>query len=437
MGRDADPEIVAFFGLYEDEKLQAFIDEKGKEMAAVSHRPNLPYEFKIVDSPVINAFAVPGGYVYFTRGILAYFNSEAEFAGVLGHEIGHITARHSVIQQRNTLVGQIGLLAGIILVPELAQFAEPLSAGLQLAFLKFGRDAERQSDELGVEYAARIGYDPSPMAEFFDMLDRKQAEDGVDVPTFLSTHPSPSERSGTVKRLAQDWKQQLGKESYAINRNEYLRRIEGLIYGEDPRQGFVEGNAFYHPELKFQFPVPNAWKLQNSPSQVQMSSEDGKGVMVFSIAQENTPSAAGAAFAQRYGLTVTNRREVKINGFDTEILVAEQSKDNQVVIRLVAYHIAYDGKIYRFFGASAPADFSRFNSIFTNTMDGFRQLTDQSKLNKQPLRINIVQTTRAGRASEILTSFGVSSNQLDEICSLNGILPSDQLQSGMLLKLVK
>src|SRR3989337_3253439 len=151
MGQQSDPDIVKFFGLYDDKNLQKFIEEKGQQMAAISHRTNLQYEFKIVDSPVVNAFAVPGGYVYFTRGIMAHFNNEAEFAGVLGHEIGHITARHSVAQQRNALLGQLGLIAGMVIRPEFAQFAEQASQGLGLLLLKFGRDAERESDQLGVE----------------------------------------------------------------------------------------------------------------------------------------------------------------------------------------------------------------------------------------------------------------------------------------------
>src|SRR6476661_8999736 len=163
MGKESDPQIIAQFGLYEDKALQSFITQKGKEMAAISHRPNLEYEFKIVDSDIINAFAVPGGYVYFTRGIMAHFNNEAEFAGVLGHEIGHIAARHSVEQQRNSLLGQLGLIAGMVISPDLAQFGEQLSQGMQLLFLKFGRDDERQSDELGVEYSSKIGYDASQM----------------------------------------------------------------------------------------------------------------------------------------------------------------------------------------------------------------------------------------------------------------------------------
>ncbi|HEY4652258.1 MAG TPA: M48 family metalloprotease, partial [Pontibacter sp.] len=178
MGQEADPQIVAQFGMYDNPAIQRFIDEKGQQMAAISHRSNIKYNFKVLDSPVINAFAVPGGYVYFTRGIMAHFNNEAQFAGVLGHEIGHIAARHSAQQQSKSVLSQVGLIAGMILVPELAQFGNEAMQGLSLLFLKFGRDDERQSDELGVEYSTKIGYEANEMADFFLTLKRKQEESG-------------------------------------------------------------------------------------------------------------------------------------------------------------------------------------------------------------------------------------------------------------------
>ncbi|HEU5148023.1 MAG TPA: M48 family metallopeptidase, partial [Chryseosolibacter sp.] len=256
MGQQSDPEIVAFFGLYEDERLQNFIKQKGQEMASISHRPELPYEFKIVDSPVVNAFAVPGGFVYFTRGIMAHFNNEAEFAGVLGHEIGHITARHSAKQYSRAMLGQVGLVAGSVISPEFAQFADVAAQGLQLLFLKFGRDAESQSDKLGVEYSTKIGYDASEMAGFFSTLDRLSAESGQEVPTFLSTHPDPADRERRVAKLAADWRKKTNAANLEVDRENYLKMIDGIIYGEDPKQGFVENNVFYHPVLRFQFTVP-------------------------------------------------------------------------------------------------------------------------------------------------------------------------------------
>ena len=297
MGKQADPDIVSYFGLYRDETLQKFIQEKGQRMAVISHRNDLTYQFKIVDSPVVNAFAVPGGYVYFTRGIMAHFNNEAEFAGVLGHEIGHVAARHSAQAYSRSLLAQLGLVAGLVIAPELSQFADLAQQGVGLLFLKFGRDDERESDRLGVEYSTKIGYDAQEMAEFFRTLDRLSKQAGAaQVPTFLATHPDPLNRYERVTKLAAEWQDKLDATDPEVNRNRYLRMIDGMVYGEDPRQGYVEQNTFYHPELKFQFRVPGDWALQNSPQQVQMAPKSGKALMAMTL-------APGASTTRKEGAT--------------------------------------------------------------------------------------------------------------------------------------
>ncbi|MEM1003716.1 MAG: M48 family metalloprotease, partial [Bacteroidota bacterium] len=276
LGGQSDPDIVNSFGLYADSTLQRFITSRGERMARISHRPNLNYEFKVLDSPVINAFAVPGGYVYFTRGILAHFNNEAEFAGVLGHEIGHITARHSAKQYSKTMVAQVGLIVGIVTSDKIRQFADLAQTSISLLFLKFSRDNESESDQLGVEYSTRVGYDAHYMADFFKTLNRMRASSGGEaIPSFMSTHPDPADRYRRVGQLADKWQRDLNKTKLKVNRDSYLRMIDGLVYGEDPRQGFFENNRFYHPEMKFQFPIPNNWKTSNSPAKVQMAPESG------------------------------------------------------------------------------------------------------------------------------------------------------------------
>ena len=170
MGQEAMAQVDAAMGLYDDPALQAYVDSVGQAMAAVSERPELPWTFKIVDDPVINAFALPGGPVYLARGIMAHFNSEAEMASVLGHEIGHITARHSVEQISRAQLMQIGLVASVVLVPELRPFGDALGGGLGILFLKFGRDDESQSDELGFRYMTRLGYDPQGAVDMFEIL---------------------------------------------------------------------------------------------------------------------------------------------------------------------------------------------------------------------------------------------------------------------------
>ncbi|MEJ7643927.1 MAG: M48 family metalloprotease [Chryseolinea sp.] len=436
MGKEADPQVVASFGLYNDPALQKFLTTKGLEMAAVSHRPKLAYEFKVVDSPVINAFALPGGYVYFTRGILAHFNNEAELAGVLGHEIGHITARHSVIQQRNAMLGQLGIVAGVILAPELAQFADPLSSGLQLALMSFGRDAERQSDKLGVEYSSRIGYDASEMAGFFKTLERQQATSGQpEIPEFLSTHPSPTERNATVAKLAEEWKLKLKMKNAVVNRESYLKRIEGMILGEDPRQGFTENGVFYHPELKFRFSVPEQWKLQNAPQHVQMAPANGEAMTIFSLSGGSSLEDAANKTLQQYNLTLVDSKKENINGLSSMIMVADQ-KLEQGALRVLSALIQFDGKMYSIMGISELSKFPNYQNTFAGIVKSFKELKEADKLNKKPDVVRIKTVPQAMTVEAALRHFNMPAGRFEELAILNGMTVSETLKKGTLLKVV-
>jgi len=443
MGQEADPQIIAQFGLYEDSAIQRFIAEKGRQMAAISHRPNIAYHFRVVDSEVLNAFAVPGGYVYFTRGIMAHFNNEAEFAGVLGHEIGHVAARHSVEQQRNQLLGQFGIIAGVIINPNLVRFAEVASQGLGLLFLKFGRDAERESDRLGVEYSTKIGYDAHEMAGFFTTLERQGAKSGsVELPDFLSTHPNPGDRNVATDKLATEWQQKLNLTNPKVNGNEYLRRIDGLIYGEDPRQGFLENNVFYHPPLKFQFPTPAGWRYQNSPQMVQLAPQDGKALLMFMLGRGTTLQEAANNAVQQYKLQVLESRNVTVNGLPALYVVADQVGDpqqqqqQQANVRTMSYFIQYNGTIYHFIGVSSTTDFNNYANTFTSTMQNFRQLTDPAKLNKKPDRIRIKTVANTTTLSQALQSFNMPQAKLEELAILNGMKLTDNVTKGTLIKVI-
>lgn len=445
MGQQSDPEIKQFFGIYEDPKLQRFIEEKGQQMAAVSHRKDLQYHFKIVDSPVVNAFAVPGGYVYFTRGIMAHFNNEAEFAGVLGHEIGHITARHSAKQYSKAVLAQVGLAAGMIFAPELAQFGEIAGQGVQLLFLKFGRDAERQSDKLGVEYSTKIGYDAEEMAGFFSTLDRLGEESGQQgVPNFLSTHPDPADRERAVLKMAKEWKSKTDK-PLQVNEDNYLRMIDGLIYGEDPKQGFVENDVFYHPELKFQFSIPTQWAVQNTPQAVQMASKDGKAMMMLTLGQGSSLEEAGQAMLKNYGLTVVESKRDQVNGLPALMLIADQSGQQQQQqqqqqgqsIRVLSYLIQYGENIYIMIGASRPNDFNSYARVFQNSMGSFNVLRDQSKINKQPERVRVKEVPQSGSLSQAFKNMNVQESRMSELATLNGLRLEDRVERGRLIKVVE
>lgn len=437
MGKESDPQIMAFFGSYDDPRLQKFINEKGQEMVKVSHRSKLAYEFKIVDSPIINAFATPGGYVYFTRGIMAHFNNEAEFAGVLGHEIGHITARHSVIQQRNAMLGQIGIIAGVILVPELSQFVEPLSAGMQLAMMSFGRDDERQSDKLGVEYSSHIGYDASEMAGFFKTLERQdKVAGGEKIPEFLSTHPSPEERNITVAKLAEEWKTKLKLTSPKINRDIYLQRIDGLILGEDPKQGFVENNTFFHPAMKFQFTIPGGWKLQNTPQQVQMAPDNGEALLMLTLAGKSSLEETANQMLEQYQLTLVESKKENINGLNSILMIADQ-KQEKGTIRVLSSLIQYEGNIYSLMGISELSKFAGYQTAFLSTIRNFKQLTDADKLNRRPEVIRIKTVPQQMTVQAAFQSFNMPANRFEELAILNGMMLSDKLSKGTLIKVVE
>ncbi|WP_460925448.1 M48 family metalloprotease [Pontibacter brevis] len=440
MGQQADPAIVAQFGLYQDPALQRFIQEKGQAMAKISHRNNLQYEFKVVDSPVINAFAVPGGYVYFTRGIMAHFNNEAQFAGVLGHEIGHIAARHSAQQQSKSILAQVGLIAGMVIAPQLAQLGDAAAQGLGLLFLKFGRDDERESDRLGVEYASKIGYDAAEMADFFLTLQRQQEGSGQAVPSFLSTHPNPADRYETVHELAAEWKKQLNLTNAEVNRNSYLKLIDGMVYGEDPKQGFVENNTFYHPELKFKFPIPRGWEHMNSPQQFQMVAPDGKAMMMLTLAPGETLEAAAQQLLQNYGLQPVESRSVTVNGLPALAIVADQQaqqgQQQQQPLRALIYLIQYGGNIYSMIGVSSPANFNSYTSAFTATMQNFSQLTEPDKLNRQPVRIKVQTVQQGATLNQVFQRYQVPQARMEELAILNGLQLSDRVEQGTMIKLL-
>ncbi len=442
LGAKYDPSVVSTFGLYENEELLNFITEKGNELAKISHRPNLDYHFRILDSPVVNAFAVPGGYIYFTRGILAQFNSEAELIGVLGHELGHVTARHSASQQSKQQLGQLALMGGLVLSPEFRYFADYAMQGMQLLFLKFSRDNEKESDRLGVEYSTRIKYDANKMADFFLVLHKMQlsSEQGG-VPTFLSTHPDPGNRYNEVQKEAKEWQDSLKYNEWLVNREKYLNRIDGIVFGEDPRQGFIEANTFYHPDLKFKFPFPNGWQVVNTPLQVQIAPEDGKAIIILSLSQKKSLDQAADANIEALNLKVIERKSLKVNGLSAISInsrqIPEETQSNaQDTIRLQSYFIQHNTNIYVFHGITFDSIYDTYSQNFTTTMTNFNSLTDPAKLNKKPERIRIKQVQRSGMVADVFKYYGVQESQRKKLALLNNFDLTDQLKRGDLIKII-
>ncbi len=436
LGRQTDGQVVREYGIYDDPGLTRYVNDFCQQLAKLSHRPSLPYQCKVVDSPVVNAFAVPGGYMYFTRGILAYMNNEAELIGVMGHELGHITARHSAQQYTRAQLAQVGLTLGSVF-SESALLSNLAQAGVGMLFLKFSRDDERESDDLGVEYASKMGYDATQMANFFDTLNRMHTRsDRSGLPDWFSTHPNPVERNETVKRKAQEWQETLHLRNPKVNQSAYLRRVDGLVFGEDPRQGFVENNVFYHPVLQLEFPVPTGWKLQNTHTLVRMISPEKDALVLFILSSENSAEQAAPKFARKNQASVIESNRIKVNGLVAHRLISKL-RSQEGILLIMSYFIEKDKRVYELHGISPASRFDRYNSTFQSTMEQFRQLTDRNKLKVKPARIRARPAPKAGTLRQVLRSLGTPEDTMEQQALLNGKRLDDHVPRNTLLKLVE
>ncbi|NJK82543.1 MAG: M48 family metalloprotease [Saprospiraceae bacterium] len=242
--------------------------------------------------------------------------------------------------------------------------------------LKNSRDHESQSDELGVLYSTQIGYDAKQMANFFQTISRLSGGPEKSIPDFLSTHPDPLNRYERVNQLAIKAQSKVANSTseFKINRDPYLRMIEGLTYGDDPRQGYVENNVFYHPELKFQYPIPSAWKVNNTPQQVQIAPENGEAIIILTLAQGTTLEEAASKIVEQFQLTVESRNNTTVNNFPAMVLKTKQvNPQTNATIDLLSYLIRDGDLIYVFHGITTPEKYPIYRPTFENTMTNFRR----------------------------------------------------------------
>lgn len=436
LGRETDGEIIKQYGIYEDQRLTNYVKEIAQRIGRVSHRPQLAYDCKVLDASVVNAFAVPGGYVYFTRGILAVLNSEAELAAVMGHEVGHIAARHSAQQYSKAQLAQLGLGIGSVLVdsPIVTSLAQ---VGVGLLFLRFSRDNEREADDLGVEYASKAGYDAAALAHFFESLERlNPGSDRSGLPGWFSTHPNPENRISAVRVKAKEWQQKLNLKELSVNRDGYLRIVDGLIYGDDPRQGYVADEVFYHPVLRFQFPVPPKWKIHNRPSQVQIVHEGGDALILFLISSESSSRETARLFVSKNNASVIRSEAIRVNGLPSQRLVSDLRTQTEAY-RVLSYFIEKDRKVYIFHGLTQMNRFQNYVRTFESTMEQFKELTDPKRIDVKPDRIRI-QTVRAADTLEnCLSTFGVPKERIKEVVLLNGGTANQMMPANSLIKVVE
>jgi predicted Zn-dependent protease len=392
LGRQSAQEVGQQLGLVENQALQQYVQRIGEELARESERPALPWTFRVVDDPTPNAFALPGGFIFMTRGMMNLIDSEAELAAVLGHEIGHVTARHSVTQISRGQLAQLGLGVGSIFFPEAAQtFGGLAQTGMQLLFLSYGRDAERQADELGFRYALRERYEVREMDDVFATLQRLgQASGRSTLPSWAASHPSEPERI----RSAQARADTVTTRPLNLRREEYLARIDGLMYGENPRQGFFRDGVFLHPDLRFRIEFPQGWRTQNTPQSVNALAPQQDAVLQLTLGQGNGAEDAARRFLSQQGIRPGQGGRQTVNG-NPAVITYFQAQTQQGVVGGMAAFIEYGGRVYQVLAFTPAQAFGRFEPSFRRVISSFAPVTDPSVLNVRPNRVDIVRTTRA------------------------------------------
>jgi predicted Zn-dependent protease len=416
MGQEYDPQIVSQFGLYDDAAMQEVVSSVGSRMAANSERPNLPWTFRVVDDPLINAFAVPGGFVYMTRGILAHFDSEAQMAAVVGHEIGHITARHSASQISRQQLAQVGLGVGVMLAPQLADFAGLASSGLAVLFLKFSRDNERQADDLGFRYMTDAGYDPRGMVDVFEMLNRVSGQqEGGGVPNWLSTHPDPGDRQERIGAAISTSGRDFSNAREA--KNEYMRRLDGMVYGENPRDGFFRDALFLHPDLEFQFAFPAGWTTANQSQAVLGQSPNEDAMIQLKLSDAADALGGVRTFIGQEGVTGGQVSSNLINGLQAASATFTAQSEQTSLSGMVSF-VEFGGSVYQMLGFSVQAQWAGYEATVARSLRSFDRLTDQSALSVQPARISIVTMDRAMTLRQFNERYP-SSVPLEELALIN------------------
>ena len=438
IAQESDPQIKAEMGVYNDPELQSYVIDIGQRMARISERPQLPWRFTVVDVPAVNAFAVPGGGIYITRGIMPFLDNEAELAGVIGHEIGHVTARHSAQQYTRQVSGQVGLLALGIFVPQARPFGQLSGQALGVLFLRYGRDDELQADQLGAGYEARLGWDPAAMPGFLSTLGRldEAAGDRRGVPNWLSTHPEPLSRVRDVQPTIDQLKS--GGASFSTNRDAWLRRVDGMLYGENPEQGLARGSAFLHPVLRFRIDFPDQWEIQNSPSEVVAKAPGADVFMILRGVEEpqgrdireialNSMGNAGFRASQGEGTS--------IDGLDAYMGVYQGQIQGLGAVVMRAAHIMYEGSVYLVAGLVAPDAFQQADGAFVDSIRSFRRLSAAEAESIHPDRVDLY-VVRAGDTWASIAERSGGAVSPATLAIMNKATPGSQPQQGARIKIV-
>jgi len=452
IGKDADHQIQQHYGLYDNDALQIYIDNIGQHLLTVSHfhRDDTPAEyegtnfyFRVLDSPVVNAFALPGGYIYVTRGLLSHLANEAQLSVVLGHEIGHVIARHASQRAFEQQMGQIALIGGAIVGQTLLGIPGGDILGIgsmaaQLLFLSYSRENEREADRLGVEYASMRQYKAAEGAEFFVSLERMSQQSGQSLPDWQSTHPDPAERARSIPELAEQWRQQ-GYEQTIDNTDQYMEKLNNMIYGENPREGLTRNGYFYHPKMKFQFPYPENWQVINQRSLIAVVSRDQDAISIMTLdVQSASAEASVNEFLNQESINTANKSNTTSSGLAAYHAEATGQTEDGTQLKFYIYAIEYDGAIYRFLNYTTVEKYRTYEPRFIAITGGFGELTDSVILNIQPVRLQAVRSRQSGPFRSFipanLESFSITVSP-EELAIMNQVELDEQIDTGTWLKL--
>jgi predicted Zn-dependent protease len=433
LGREADKDVVESIGLYPDEALQRYIQDLGAPLAAASERPQLPWTFRVVDDPSVNAFAIPGGFIYVTRGIMAHLNSEAELVAVLGHEIGHVTARHGVSQMSKQLAASAALTIATIASEKVARFGGLAQIGLGLIFLKYSRSDESQADALGFKYMLGGGYDPREMADVFRTLEGVTNEAGGGrLPQWLASHPHPENRETWATRAAASLDRDLS--GLTVNRATYLQRLEGLMFGENPREGFFEGTLFRHPDLAFRIAFPPRWKTSNEKRAVGAVSPEEDALVVLELSSARTARAAAREFFSQEGVEQGEPWRRDIGGFPAVSSTFRVADEEGTLEGIVAF-VEYNGKVYQLAGYASEATWSARSRVVSQSIGSFARETDPAALDVQPKRLSLVQLRQPATLDALVRAYP-STVSPAVVALINGFAPSGEVPAGEFFKRV-
>ena len=435
LGRTSDAEVRKQYKAYSNPALQSYVNHVGQEIAAHSHRPNLHYHFTVLDSPEINAFALPGGYVYITRGILAYLNSEAEMAAVLGHEIGHVTARHGVRQQSAAQAANIGISIASIFVPELdTQLGHDLSNLMGGALLSgYGREHELEADRLGAQYLARTNYDPQAMIRVIDVL---KSQEMFDVEIAKQEGRAPRRYHGTFAthpdndtRLQQvvDEAESLTVANPMENTSEFLKQTEGLVFNDSTDEGVVRGNKFMHSDLGIALTFPPDWSVKNSPTQLVALSPKSDATIQLKI--DTKPSGTVTEYAHR---AIGNGTPVE--SLEIEKLHAAIGSVNNTVLGV----IYYDRKAFLIqCNAKTTEAIEAQREAMKTTILSFHILSDDERKQIKPLAIKLTTAKTGDTYAKLAQHSPLGKNAESYLRLINAQYPQGEPAAGQTLKIIE